>query len=287
MRTILFPERVAVIGASRREESIGALVMRNILAAGFQGELYPIHRVAEQIQGLKAYPSIHDVPEPVDLAVVVVPAAQAIDVVKDCGKAGVKALLVLSAGFAEAGEEGVRLQEKLRRRVRRAGMRVVGPNSFGLINNDPAVRLNATLASVIPRVRSARPLRAERRARRRGARVGRPTGPRHLRLRLRRQPCRRLGQRPHAVLDRRPGDRHRRSLPGVDGQPPQVLPHRPGARVGQARRRRELGRLELRRPARSPDSRHQRAARRRSTPCCDRPASSASRTSTSSSTSRS
>ena len=151
MRTILFPERVAVIGASRREESIGALVMRNILAAGFQGELYPIHRVAEQIQGLKAYPSIHDVPEPVDLAVVVVPAAQAIDVVKDCGKAGVKALLVLSAGFAEAGEEGIRLQEKLRRRVRRAGMRVVGPNSFGLINNDPAVRLNATLASVIPR----------------------------------------------------------------------------------------------------------------------------------------
>ncbi len=151
MRMILFPERVAVIGASRREESIGALVMRNILAAGFQGEIYPIHRVAEQIQGLKAYPSIHDVPEPVDLAVVVVPAAQAIDVVKDCGKAGVKALLVLSAGFAEAGEEGVRLQEKLRRRVRRAGMRVVGPNSFGLINNDPAVRLNATLATVIPR----------------------------------------------------------------------------------------------------------------------------------------
>src|SRR6478735_2464138 len=104
MHTILFPERVAIIGASRREESIGALVMRNILAAGYRGELYPIHGV----------------PEPVDLAIVVVPAAQAIEVVKDCGKAGVKALLVLSAGFAEAGEEGVRLQEKLRRRVRRA-----------------------------------------------------------------------------------------------------------------------------------------------------------------------
>jgi predicted CoA-binding protein/RimJ/RimL family protein N-acetyltransferase len=126
MRTILFPERVAIIGASRREESIGALVMRNILASGYQGELYPIHRVADQIQGVKAYPSIIDTPEPVDLAVVVVPAAQAIDVVKDCGKAGVKALLVLSAGFAEAGDEGVLLQEKLRRRVRRAGMRVVG-----------------------------------------------------------------------------------------------------------------------------------------------------------------
>lgn len=150
MRTILFPERVAIIGASRREESIGALVMRNILAAGYQGELYPIHREAEQIQGVRTYPSIHDVPAPVDLAIIVVPAAQAVDVVKDCGKAGVKALLVMSAGFAEAGEEGVRLQEKLRRRVRRAGMRIVGPNSFGLVNSDPSVRLNATLASVIP-----------------------------------------------------------------------------------------------------------------------------------------
>lgn len=150
MHTILFPERVAIVGASRREESIGALVMRNILAAGYQGELYPIHREAEQIQGVTAYPSIHDVPAPVDLAIIVVPAAQALDVVKDCGKAGVKALLVMSAGFAEAGEEGVRLQDKLRRRVRRAGMRLVGPNSFGLVNNDPDVRLNATLAPVIP-----------------------------------------------------------------------------------------------------------------------------------------
>ena len=150
MRTIMFPQRVAVIGASQRDESIGALVLANILAAGFQGEVYPIHRNAEHIQGLKAYPRIRDVPEPVDLAVVVVPAARAVDLVKECGKAGVKALLVLSAGFAEAGEDGTALQEKLRRRVRRAGMRVVGPNSFGLINNDPSVRLNATLASIIP-----------------------------------------------------------------------------------------------------------------------------------------
>src|SRR3954452_20602348 len=82
VHTILFPERVAIIGASRRSESIGALVMRNILAAGYQGELYPIHRVADRIQSLTAYPTIQDVPHPVDLAIVVVPAAQAIDVVK-------------------------------------------------------------------------------------------------------------------------------------------------------------------------------------------------------------
>jgi acyl-CoA synthetase (NDP forming)/RimJ/RimL family protein N-acetyltransferase len=148
--TILFPETVAVVGASRRDDSIGALVMRNILGAGFAGRLYAIHPEADQIQGVPAYPSVLDVPGQVDLAVVVVPPKQALAVVRECGQAGVRALLVLSSGFAEAGEEGVKLQDKLRRRARRAGMRVVGPNSFGLINNDPAVRLNATIAQVIP-----------------------------------------------------------------------------------------------------------------------------------------
>ena len=150
MRTILFPEKVAIIGASRRPESIGALVLRNIQEAGFQGELYPIHREAEEIQGLRTYPTILDAPGPVDLAIVVVPAADAVDVVAECGRADVKALLVLSSGFAESGEEGARLQDRLRRQARRAGMRIVGPNSFGLVNNDPSVRLNATLAPIVP-----------------------------------------------------------------------------------------------------------------------------------------
>jgi acyl-CoA synthetase (NDP forming)/GNAT superfamily N-acetyltransferase len=150
MRTILYPERVAIVGASRREDSIGALVLRNLIQASFQGELYPIHREAAEIQGLRAYPTILDAPGPVDLAIVVVPAADTIEVVEDCGRAGVKSLLVLSSGFAESGEEGARLQDRLRTTARGAGMRIVGPNSFGLINNDPGIRLNATLASIIP-----------------------------------------------------------------------------------------------------------------------------------------
>jgi acyl-CoA synthetase (NDP forming)/RimJ/RimL family protein N-acetyltransferase len=150
MRTILFPDKVAIIGASRRPESIGALLLRNILEAGFRGELYPIHREAQEIQGLRTYRTITDAPGPVDLAIVVVPAADTVAVVEECGSAGVKALLVLSSGFAESGDEGLRLQDRLRTSVRLAGMRIVGPNSFGLINNDPEVRLNATLASVIP-----------------------------------------------------------------------------------------------------------------------------------------
>ncbi|HET6667479.1 MAG TPA: GNAT family N-acetyltransferase, partial [Intrasporangium sp.] len=150
MRTILYPERVAIVGASRREDSIGALVLRNLIQASFQGDLYPIHREAAEIQGLRAYPTILDAPGPVDLAIVVVPAADAIEVVEDCGRAGVKSLLVLSSGFAESGEEGSRLQDRLRTTARGAGMRIVGPNSFGLINNAPGIRLNATLASIIP-----------------------------------------------------------------------------------------------------------------------------------------
>lgn len=150
MRTILFPERVAIIGASRRADSTGATVLSHLVASGFRGQLYPIHREATELAGLRTYPTIADAPGPVDLAVVVVPAAEAVQVVRDCGRAGVRAVLVLSSGFAESGPEGVRLQERLLRQARRSGLRVIGPNSFGLINNDPEVRLNASLAPVIP-----------------------------------------------------------------------------------------------------------------------------------------
>ena len=150
MHTILFPERVALVGASRREGSVGALVLANILRSGYQGELVAIHPEVDELQGVPAYRSVEEAPGPIDLAVVVVPADQVQGVVRECGRAGVKALLVLSSGFAEAGEEGTRLQEQLRREVRLAGMRLVGPNSFGLINTHPDVRLNASLAPMVP-----------------------------------------------------------------------------------------------------------------------------------------
>ncbi|MDN5795118.1 MAG: GNAT family N-acetyltransferase [Intrasporangium sp.] len=150
VRTILFPERVAVIGASRRPDSVGAMVLANILASGYRGELFVVHPEAEEVQGVAAHRSLMDLPGPVDLAVVLVPAEQVQGVVSDCARAGVKALLVMSAGFAEAGSEGAERQEQLRRTVRLSGMRMVGPNSFGLINAHTDVRLNATLAPVVP-----------------------------------------------------------------------------------------------------------------------------------------
>ncbi|WP_347351297.1 GNAT family N-acetyltransferase [Intrasporangium sp.] len=150
VHTILFPERVAIVGAGRRPGSVGAMVLANILASGYRGELFVVHPEADEVQGVRAYRSLLDVPGPVDLVVVVVPAEQVEGVVSDCARAGVRALLVMSAGFAEAGADGAERQERLRRMVRSSGMRMVGPNSFGLINTHADVCLNATLAPVVP-----------------------------------------------------------------------------------------------------------------------------------------
>ncbi|GAA1895906.1 bifunctional GNAT family N-acetyltransferase/acetate--CoA ligase family protein [Lapillicoccus jejuensis] len=151
VRQVLSPRSVAVVGASRRPDAIGHRFLRNILVSEYTGTLVAVHPEADEILGVTAYPTLEAVPHEVDLAVVVVPAEKVLDVVDDCARKGVRALLVASAGFAEAGPEGVERQEALRRRARASGMRVVGPNSFGLINTHPDVLLNATLANQVPR----------------------------------------------------------------------------------------------------------------------------------------
>lgn len=150
VRRILNPKSIAVIGASRRTETIGHMFLADIKAAGFTGALHPVNPLADEVLGLPSVARIGDIGTPIDLAVIAVPADQVLDVVDECAAAGVKALLVVSSGFAEAGEEGALRQAELVRRARGAGMRVVGPNSFGLINNDSEVRLNASLAPVVP-----------------------------------------------------------------------------------------------------------------------------------------
>ncbi|MCA0335793.1 MAG: GNAT family N-acetyltransferase [Actinobacteria bacterium] len=150
VRRLLNPKVVAVIGASRRDATIGNMFLQNLIEAGFEGTIHPVNPRADQVLGLPAVASIADLPRGVDLSVIAVPADQVLGVVDECAEAGVKTLLVVSAGFAEADAEGAELQAELVRRARRSGMRVVGPNSFGLINNDPAVRLNASLAPTLP-----------------------------------------------------------------------------------------------------------------------------------------
>lgn len=144
------PRSVAVIGASRNPESIGYRVLKNLITTGFNGPVYPINPKAHVVASIPAYPSVLDVPGPVDLAVIAVPQPVVLSVVDDCAKKGVRGLVVLTAGFAETGPEGKELQDRLVRKVRGAGMRMVGPNCLGFLNLDPDVRLNATFGPVAP-----------------------------------------------------------------------------------------------------------------------------------------
>lgn len=140
------PASVAVIGASRRRGTIGGEILHNLIAGGFSGPVYAVNQRADVVQSLPAHPSVAAIGRPVDLAVVVVAAADVIDLARQCAAAGARALLVISAGFAEVGDEGRRRQRELLAVCREAGMRLVGPNCMGVVNTDPAVSLNATFA---------------------------------------------------------------------------------------------------------------------------------------------
>lgn len=147
---ILKPRSIAVVGASRRPDSIGHQVLDNLLRSGFQGPVFPVNRQARVVHSLKAYPDVSAIPDPVDLAVIVVPKEQVLGAAEECGRAGVKGLVVVSAGFAEVGGEGVSRERALLEVVRRHGMRMVGPNCMGVLNTDPAVAMNATFGPTVP-----------------------------------------------------------------------------------------------------------------------------------------
>ncbi|HVC85034.1 MAG TPA: GNAT family N-acetyltransferase [Solirubrobacteraceae bacterium] len=150
MRSFLRPSSVAVIGASRRRGTLGGEVVHNLLSAGFGGTVHPVNLRAQTVEGRRAHASIADVPGPVELAVVAVPAADVAAVARECGVAGVRALVVLSSGFADAGAAGARRQRDLLAICREAGMRLVGPNCLGVLNAARDVRLHATYAGAMP-----------------------------------------------------------------------------------------------------------------------------------------
>ena len=150
MRPLLAPRAVAVIGASRDPCSLGRRVLAGIVKARFAGSVYPINPNATELEGLPCYSSIAAAPTPVDLAIVAVPSAAVIGVVDQCAAAGVKSLLVITAGFAEIGPQGLALQQQLAERVRRHGLRMIGPNCMGLLNTAPEMRLNASFSPIVP-----------------------------------------------------------------------------------------------------------------------------------------
>jgi acyl-CoA synthetase (NDP forming)/GNAT superfamily N-acetyltransferase len=150
VRNVLSPTSVAVIGASTDSSKVGNAVLANLLAGGFTGPVYPVNADHRSVRGVRAYPTVHDIPDSVDLAIAAVPADSIDEVLDDCLDKGVKALVVVSAGFGESGPEGQENERRLVRSARAHGMRLVGPNALGVANTDPEFALNATLAPSLP-----------------------------------------------------------------------------------------------------------------------------------------
>ena len=147
---LLRPRSVAVIGVSRAPHSIGHTVLRHLRASGYTGPSYAVNPNATEIDGEAAYPTVGEISGPVDLAVVAIPADQVDTVVADCAAKGVLGLVVMSSGFAETGDEGRASQQRLVQQAHANGMRVIGPSSFGLLNTEPDVSLNASLSPLMP-----------------------------------------------------------------------------------------------------------------------------------------
>ena len=150
LAALFSPRSVAVIGASERPGSVGRTLLWNLIQSPFGGTVYPVNPRHHSVLGVRCCASVAEVPEPVDLAVIATPAASVPDRIAECVAAGVRAAIVISAGFREVGPEGLALEARLMAAVRGSGLRLLGPNCLGLVNTDESVRLDATLAPELP-----------------------------------------------------------------------------------------------------------------------------------------
>ena len=141
---------VAIVGASRRLDTVGSMLVRNLVLGDYRGRVYVVNPAADSVAAMPAYASVSDIPDDVDIAIVAVPADAVPDVVLDCANKGVHGIVVVSSGFAETGEEGRSLQRRLLKLSRSYGLRLVGPNALGIINTSADVNLNASLSTVMP-----------------------------------------------------------------------------------------------------------------------------------------
>ncbi|WP_303163477.1 acetate--CoA ligase family protein [uncultured Sutterella sp.] len=148
--SILKPRAVAVVGASTRPHTIGSDLLKRLIEFGFKGGIYPVNPKGGEIKGLRAYKTVADLPDGVDLAVIVVNASRVLEAVDECHAKGIKGLVVISAGFKETGAEGAKLELELLERVRAHGMRMVGPNCLGVVNTNPEISLDACFAESLP-----------------------------------------------------------------------------------------------------------------------------------------
>src|SRR6195256_3009517 len=147
---VFSPRSIAVVGASRHPGKIGYEILRNLIVNEYQGILYPVNPNARSVHGIRAYPTVGDIPDPIDLAVITVPADLAIAAAEECGRKGVRGLVVITAGFREVGGVGIEREERLLAICREYGMTMVGPNCMGVINTHPDIRMDATFAPTPP-----------------------------------------------------------------------------------------------------------------------------------------
>jgi len=146
---IFNPKTIAIIGASDEEGTVGYALMRNLIDLKFEGKIFPVNIRKTEVLGIKAYASVEHIPEPVDLAIIATPARTVPDVTEQCGKAGIKGIVIISAGFKEIGPEGKALEERILETKTKYGLRIIGPNCLGVIR--PSNNLNVTFLSKMPK----------------------------------------------------------------------------------------------------------------------------------------
>jgi acetyltransferase len=150
LKALFEPQTVAVIGASRRKDAVGYAILSNLKSGGFKGKIYPINPKTDSIDGVKCFPAIADVPDAIDLAVIILPSTAVPEILTECGKKGVKAVIIISAGFREVGKEGLKLEKEVVQISKHFNMPVLGPNCLGLLNTDPKISVNASFSRTMP-----------------------------------------------------------------------------------------------------------------------------------------
>ena len=150
LKPFFYPRTIAIVGASREITSIGYRLLESLQEGRFAGMIIPVNPHASEITGLRTYPSLREIPAQIDLAVIAVPAGLVLSIIDDCAAKQIPAAILITAGFAETGGSGTSLEHQLRETIHRYGIRLIGPNCFGVMNLDPAVRLNATYTPIVP-----------------------------------------------------------------------------------------------------------------------------------------
>jgi acetyl coenzyme A synthetase (ADP forming)-like protein len=150
MRAIFAPRSIAVVGASRRPGQLGHEIVKQLRTSGYRGSLHVVNPHAAEVESVRSFESVRAIDQDVELAIIAVPAAQVEAVLDDCIASGVAAVVIISAGFSETGDEGRAMERRLLEKARSAGIRMVGPNCMGVINTDPATRMHATFSSIFP-----------------------------------------------------------------------------------------------------------------------------------------